>query len=84
MKKGGKPYVDGSEVPIYKTNYLLRGIEVPKGKREIVFKFDPQVVKTGSMISLISTLLLIVLLGLGWFYNRKKAGLSTTALEHEA
>ena len=83
-ENGWKAYVDGTEVPIFKTNYLLRGIEVPKGKREILFKFEPQVVKTGSTISLISTLLLIVLLGLGWFYNRKNTALSTTALENEA
>ena len=60
-KKGWKAYIDGSETAIIKTNYALRGIEVPKGKHEIVFEFKPEVIKTGSTITLIA---FIVLLGL--------------------
>ena len=60
-KKGWKAYIDGNETTIIKTNYALRGIEVPKGKHEIVFEFKPEVIKTGSTITLIA---FIVLLGL--------------------
>ena len=37
-------------------NYILRGLEVPKGKHRLEFIFDPTIVKLSSNISLFSTL----------------------------
>ena len=37
-------------------NYILRGLEVPKGKHRLEFVFDPTIVKLSSNISLFSTL----------------------------
>ena len=71
-KNGWKATIDGKETDIYKVNYTLRGIEVPAGKHTIEFKFDPQVVKTGSTIALISSLLMLVLIGGAVYMNRKK------------
>ncbi len=70
-KNGWKATVDGKEVPIYRVNYALRGIQVPAGKHTVLFKFDPQVVKTGSTIALISSLLMLVLVGGGVYFLRK-------------
>ena len=47
-------------------------LEIPAGKHTIEFKFEPQVVKTGSTIALISTLLMLLTIGLGIFYWRKQ------------
>ncbi len=58
--------IDGVEIPHHRVNYILRGMEVPKGEHIIEFRFDPQVVKTSSKISLAGTsifVLLIVLFG---------------------
>ena len=58
--------IDGMETPHHRVNYILRGIQVPNGEHIIEFRFDPQVVKTSSKISLASTsifILLIVLFG---------------------
>lgn len=72
---GWKATIDGKEAPIAKVNYALRGLKVPAGQHEIVFKFVPDVVKTGSTIMLISNilLLLVVLGGLFYVFKRKQS-----------
>lgn len=69
---GWKTFIDGEETNHIRVNYTLRGMEVPAGKHEIVFKFDPDVVKTGSSIALASSVLFGLLLLGGLFYGFKK------------
>ena len=64
--------LDGKEVPRHLVNYVLRGMEVPSGKHTIEFKFEPQVVKTGSTISLASSALLAILIFAGLFYKIRR------------
>lgn len=64
--------LDGKEVPHHLVNYVLRGMEVPSGKHTIEFKFEPQVVKTGSTISLASSALLAILICAGLFYKIRR------------
>lgn len=70
-KDGWKATVDGKETTIFKVDYALRGIQIPAGKHEIEFKFEPQVVKTGSTIALISSLGMLLLLVGGIYFERK-------------
>lgn len=58
--KGWQAYIDGNPVDHYKVNYLLRGMEIPKGKHEIKFEFNPDVVQRGSFISLFAYFMLIL------------------------
>ena len=57
---GWKATIDGKEAPIYRVDYTLRALSVPAGKHEIRFVFEPQIVKTGSSLSLVGAILLIV------------------------
>jgi hypothetical protein len=70
---GWEATIDGQSVPIARVNYALRGLHIPAGTHEIVFTFDPQVVKTGSMIMLGSNILLGIFILGGLFFIFKKA-----------
>ncbi|WP_442845791.1 YfhO family protein [Leeuwenhoekiella sp. H156] len=59
---GWQAYLDGKPTEHFKVDYILRGMKVPEGKHVIEFKFEPQVVRTGSTISLASNVILVVLL----------------------
>jgi len=52
--------IEGKEHPQFKVNYLLRVIEVPQGEYSLNFSFDPPVIKTGSMISIFSFVILLL------------------------
>lgn len=70
--KGWNAYIDGNLLPHQRVNYALRGLSIPEGKHTIEFKFEPQVVETGSKISLASSVVLLILLILGIFIVGKK------------
>ena len=69
---GWKTFIDGAEAGHMRVDYILRGMEIPAGKHTIEFKFDPDVVKTGSSIALASSVLLGLLILGGLFYEFKK------------
>lgn len=70
-KEGWNAYVDGQLTPYSRVNYVLRGMNVPAGEHVIEFKFEPEVVKTGSRIALASSIIFVLLLIGGLFYNFK-------------
>ncbi|EAQ42050.1 YfhO family protein [Polaribacter sp. MED152] len=71
-KDGWNAYVDGELTPHYRVNYVLRGMIIPAGEHQIVFKFEPKVIQKGSLVSLISYGLLIAIT-IGWlFYDDRK------------
>ncbi|VAW19734.1 FIG00649758: hypothetical protein, partial [hydrothermal vent metagenome] len=70
-KDGWNAYIDGKQTPYYRVNYVLRGMEIPKGKHTIEFKFEPTVIKKGNTITLTSYALLLII-SLGWFFVDKK------------
>ncbi|MBU3822326.1 YfhO family protein [Flavobacteriaceae bacterium XHP0103] len=69
---GWKTFIDGKETEHIRVNYLLRGMAIPKGEHVIEFRFEPEVVETGSKITLASSVLVILLLVAGLYYEFKK------------
>ena len=63
---GWNSYIEGKKVKHMRFNYILRGLEVPEGKYEIEFRFEPEIVKTSSKISLFSTISFLLLLIIGF------------------
>ena len=70
-KDGWNAYIDGIKTNHVRVNYVLRGMSIPKGKHEIVFKYEPTVIRTGNIITLFCYALLL-LIPIGWFVIRKK------------
>lgn len=82
--KGWNAYIDGKAVPHYQADYAIRALNVPAGQHKIEFKFEPQVIKTGGIISLISFIIFLGLLGAGIWYERRsltsKVGIANSTL----
>jgi hypothetical protein len=78
--RGWKAYADGKEVPIVKTNYVLRGVSLPAGTKELKLTFKPDSYYKGRTITFITelviVLLLIVAIGLYIKNNKRKPGKS--------
>ena len=70
-KDGWNAYIDGKLTPYFRADYVLRAMMVPAGSHEVVFRFEPEVIKKGSTITLFSYALLI-LIPLGWYFLDKR------------
>ncbi len=68
---GWKAFIDGKEVPHVRVNYILRGLEIPKGEHTITFKFEPASYYVGQKISLASSIILALFI-LGVFVMEGK------------
>jgi len=69
-KNGWNAYVDGELTTHFPVDYVLRAMEVPGGQHTIEFKFEPQVVKTGSIITLASSIGMLLLLIGGVYFEK--------------
>lgn len=70
---GWNAYVNGKPQEHFRANYALRAMVLPAGYNKVEFKFEPEVVDTGSKISLGSSILfLILLIGAVFVSFRKK------------
>ncbi len=70
-KEGWNAYINGQLTPHFQVNYVLRGMPIPKGTHEIVFKFEPTVIQQGNAFALVSYGLLL-LVPVGWFFWERK------------
>ena len=63
------PMSDGRLITDYRSHCAAN---IPAGKHTVEFKFEPQVVKTGSTIALLSSIGMVLLLAGGVYFERKK------------
>lgn len=70
---GWNAYIDGKLTSHMRVNYALRAMTIPSGNHKIEFKFEPQVVKTGSLIALISSIGMLLAIATGIYLERRKS-----------
>jgi uncharacterized membrane protein YfhO len=73
--KGWNAYIDGKKSDYVRANYVLRAMRIPAGKHQIEWKFEPEVVATGSKLTLAGSALLIFFF-LGVVYKEFKSAKS--------
>ena len=69
--KGWKAFINGQETDIIRTNYLLRGINVPQGKSEVQMKFEPESYYKTKTLTVIFQYLILLTLVAGLFLSLK-------------
>jgi hypothetical protein len=82
--KGWQAYIDNIPVPHIRVNYLLRGLLVPAGRHEITFRFEPKSFATGTAITwILSLVILLSLLGYILYFGTRYFFLTYQNLEGE-
>ena len=66
--KGWNAYIDGKPAGHIRVNYVLRGLMIPAGEHTVVFKFEPKSYKYGQLIALISSIIVVLLIGF-WLFG---------------
>ena len=63
--------INGNPIDHFQVNYILRAIKIPKGEHVIEFVFDPDVIKTGSTVSLFGSIGFLLLFIVGIFIKSR-------------
>lgn len=63
--------LDGRPVDPFRVNYLFQGVEVPAGDHEVVFRYQPESLQLGLLVSGVSVGLWALALGLGVALGRR-------------
>lgn len=69
---GWKAFVDGREVEIGRADYILRAINIPAGKHQVVMTFDPTSLHETEMIAYIALAVLAIVFLLEIYFAVKK------------
>ena len=64
--------IDGQPAELGRANYVLRALNVPSGKHEVVLTFKPQSIQTTETIAYVALAVLVLLIVAGIVLNLKK------------
>jgi hypothetical protein len=67
---GWRAYIDDAEVPIVRTNYVLRGVEVGGGEHRVRMEFTPNSLWVGLVVSACTAAALLIAGVVDWRRNR--------------
>jgi uncharacterized membrane protein YfhO len=70
--KGWVATINGKEAPILRVDYLLRGLNLPAGNQEIVFKFSPSSYTSTKTAMVIFQYLIVLALIFGLYITAKE------------
>jgi hypothetical protein len=68
---GWRVYVDGQPAEIVRVNQIMRGVLLPAGEHQVVFRFQPDTLRLGLWLSLAGLLLCIGLGVAGRYYSHR-------------
>jgi len=66
--------VDGAPAEILRVNHVLRGVLLPPGEHEVVFRYAPRSVQLGAVISALGLTLAVGIIGLAWIKRGRGEG----------
>jgi hypothetical protein len=69
-----KAYVDGEKSEVLLANAAFRGVVIPQGEHEVVFKYESEVYNTSRAVTLASSAFIVIVLAFGLFTRRKTEG----------
>lgn len=69
---GWNAYINGQPATHFRADYVLRAMVLPAGNHTVEFKFEPEVVKTGGTISLLSNISMLILIAAGFWYEDRR------------
>jgi uncharacterized membrane protein YfhO len=76
---GWRATIDGAQAPVYRTNFVSRGIPVPAGTHTVELVFDPPSFNRGALISLLTLLVCCGGIAAGLWNERRNRRQTETA-----
>jgi len=73
---GWKAYIDDVETRVYRTNGIIKGVYIPGGEHNVVFRYTPRYFWLGFIVSL-STFILVIAGIIVLFFKRKKVAIES-------
>ena len=71
---GWKAEVDGTEVPIERVDYLIRGVPVPAGRHTVEFSYAPASWRAGWIVSALALIAILAAAAIGWRRRPRDGG----------